>query len=90
MALVNASWRICLCGGGLGVHVLDQLLGGNLPSRDDVGLGPLAGPHVGDADDGGVGHGGVAAQQGLELGRGDLEPVDLDELLDPVDRSGRG
>ena len=85
MPSVNASWRICLCGGDLDVHVLDQLLGGNLPSRDDVGLGPLAGPHVGDADDG-----GVAAQQGLELGRGDLEAVDLDELLDPVDRSGRG
>ena len=46
-----------------------------------ITLGQFAGAFVGHRDDGGVGHRGVAAQEGLEFGRGHLESFDLDEFL---------
>jgi hypothetical protein len=45
----------------------------------------LAVVRVGAAEDGGVGDRRVAGEQRLQLGRGDLVPADLDELLEPVD-----
>ena len=67
-------------------HVVDQLLWRDLPGGDDVGLGELASSLVRDTDDGHVGHGGVAAQDGLEFGRGHLEAFDLDKFLDPFEQ----
>ncbi len=60
--------------------------------RGDVGAGleldrghrHLAGPLVGHAEHRAVEHGGVAVQDGLDLGRRDLEAVDLDHLLGAV------
>jgi hypothetical protein len=48
-------------------------------------LGQLARLDVGDADDGDVGHARVGHEERLELGRRDLEALELDELLHPVD-----
>jgi hypothetical protein len=44
-----------------------------------------AGLIVGPSDDRGIGHVGVAEQDRLQLGRGHLETLVLDELLEPVD-----
>ena len=44
----------------------------------------LAGPRVGHAEHGAVGHGGVAVQHGLDLGGGDLKAAHLDHLLAAV------
>lgn len=46
----------------------------------DVGLGHLAGAVVGDRDDGAVGHVRVGEEVALQLGRCDLEALDI--LLD--------
>ena len=44
----------------------------------------FAGIRVGHPEDRAVGHCGVAQQHGLDLGRGHLESLELDHLLDPV------
>ena len=55
-----------------------------LPQHDEGGR-DLAGLVVGKPDDRGVRDIGMGEQQGLELGRRDLESLVLDQLLEPVD-----
>ena len=62
----------------------EDLRGGGPAGRHHHRLRALAGPVVGDRDHGGVRHRGVGPQHGLDLGRGDLQALDLDELLEPV------
>jgi hypothetical protein len=69
-------------------HVVHDLLLGDLRARraDDERLGQLlAAGLVAHADDGGVGDLRVADEHGLELGRGHLVALVLDQLLDAVD-----
>ena len=62
-----------------------QLLGRGLGLEDDERLRHLAGLLVGAGDDGGVGDRRVGEQHRLQLGRGDLVALVLDQLLEPVD-----
>ncbi len=59
--------------------------GSTVTCGDDERDRCLAAARVGCADDGDVGDGRVPDDDRLDLGRGDLERVDLDELLDPID-----
>jgi hypothetical protein len=63
----------------------DELAGVQRAAGDHVGHRDLAGLLVRPRDDGGVGHLRMPGQERFQLGRGDLEGVDLDQLLEPVD-----
>ena len=62
-----------------------QLLGRGLALEHDERLRHLAGFLVRAGDDGHVGDGRVGEQERLQLGRGDLVALVLDQLLEPVD-----
>ncbi len=53
--------------------------------EDDEGAWSFPGFVIGNADDGRIGNRWMGQQQRLELGRRDLESLELDQLLDPID-----
>ena len=62
-----------------------QFLRGGAFVKDDERLRHLAGLVVWTGNDGDVGDRRVGEQDRLQLGRGDLMPLVLDQLLEPVD-----
>ena len=71
----------------LGVEECAQFAGGRLGpvAQDDKGLGALANPLIGDPDDQDFANRRMGRQDGFELARENLEPADVDHVLDPVD-----
>ena len=63
--------------------------GVDLAVGDDVGDRHLTTALVGTADDGGVDDRWVLDEDRFDFGRCDLEGVDLDQILEPVDDNDR-
>jgi hypothetical protein len=61
-----------------------DLVGVDVTMSDDVGDGPLPGALVGGPYDGRIGDVRMGQQEGLELCRRDLKPLDLDQLLEAI------
>ena len=63
----------------------DDVVAGDSSGHDDEGHAHLAQPLVGDADHGGLLHGGMPQQGVLDLGGVGVEPPDDEHVLDPSD-----
>ena len=58
-------------------------------AQDDEGDDPLAGDVVGGADHGGLGHGRMRDERGLDLGRRDAVPRDVHDVIDAAEKPQR-
>ena len=69
--------------GAQGLHQL--LVAADAVDEDAGGVDAVAAQLVGQADDGGLGHGGVTDQAGLDLGGAEAIATDLEHVVDAAD-----